>query len=96
MAKQCWMIEGKWTGPQSPAGDFTRIVHREYTRDRARADACRDMRTILYTDGTRLILRVTPHTGKKLPANDNYGSLISDCIRAGVTSVDELYAKETP
>ncbi len=85
-----WMIEGEWSGPVNPAGDWTRIVHREFTTDQDRADACRALGSILYTDGTRLFLSVTSSDRRALPLLDGYGRLITDCIAQGVSSVDEL------
>lgn len=87
-----WMIEGRWTGPVNPAGDYTRDAHREYTYSRKFAEQVRNLGSILFTDGTRLLLSVGQRTqrSKRPPEIPGYGSLIRDCIRLGVKSVAEL------
>ena len=85
-----WMIEGEWTGPSDPAGDWCRLAHREYTTSKLRADACRAMGSIRYSDGTRLLLHVSPHIGRRIGSRNGYGDLITDCIRHGVTAVEDL------
>ena len=85
-----WMIEGEWSGPSDPAGDWNRLVHREYTTSQQRADACREMGSILYSDGTRLLLHVSVHHGCRHGSRNGYGDLIPDCIRHGVKSVEDL------
>lgn len=87
-----WMIEGEWSGPQNPAGNWTRIVHREFTKSRNRADACRNLHSILYSDGTRLFLTVTERhrSGQRPPAIPGYHELINACLQTGIASVDDL------
>ena len=79
-----WMIEGLWSGPVSPAGEWNRMQHREYTRSKRRAEACEKLGRIRFSDGTCLRLLVTPHTGgKRLPTRNGYGELIDRCVAAG-------------
>jgi len=78
-------IEGTWTGYTSAQ---RRVVHREHTRSKKRAEDIRALNCIRYTDGTALILRVID--GKKDKAIDGYSSLINSCLAQGVNSVAEL------
>ena len=80
-----YTIEGEWTGYTSAQ---RRVVHREHTRSEKRTDDIRKLGSILYTDGTRLLLSVTP--GKRGKAIDGYRSLIAKCIHHGVSSVADL------
>ena len=91
-----YMIEGEWSGPQSPAGNWTRFQHREFTQSKKRAEAINELGSIRYSDGTYLYLTVTEGKGpaKKRPAIDGYGKLINECLRYGVSSVDELYKRK--
>lgn len=92
-----YMITGEWSGPSSPAGNYTRIVHREYLRadtaaKHAFVEKVRNLNLIRYTDGTALYLHVEamPPRAKRRPTINGYGSLIRDCISYGVNSVDAL------
>ena len=87
-------ITGEWSGPASPAGDYTRIVHREVTKDAALVEFVRQHDRILYTDGTCLILSVRPLAkGERArPPKLGYSTLIRDCARFGVSSVAEVQA----
>jgi hypothetical protein len=93
-----WMIEGRWTGPINPAGDWTNIVHREFTRSRKFVEQVCELSSILFTDGTKLLLSVDERTqgskrtrgSKRPPEIPGYGPLIRDCIRLGVNSVAAL------
>jgi len=89
-----YMIEGEWTGPSSPAGGYTRHVHREYTKSKRRADDCERLGSILYTDGTRLLLSVEDvtetHYTKRRPKINGYSKLIGDCLAHGVSAVADL------
>lgn len=88
-----YMIEGEWSGPQSPAGNWTRFQHREFTQSKKRADAIRELGSIRYDDGTFLYLTVTEGKGpaKSRPAVDGYGKLINECLKFGVNSVAGIY-----
>ena len=89
-----WMIEGLWSGPHNPAGDWTKIPHREFTTDAQRVADCRRLRQIMFTDGTFLTLRI--RKGKQvLPSKDTYGGLITRCLAAGVDTVAELHKTES-
>ena len=85
-----WMIEGNWTGPVNPAGDWTRLAHREYTTSYDRAHDAAGIPSIRFGDGTSLVLRVAEHHGRRDREVNGYGDLITDCIRYGVTAVDDL------
>ncbi len=90
-----WMIEGVWSGPQNPAGNYTRIVHREFTSSQTRVDACRDLGSIRYDDGTLLFLTVSPAPRRGRPeAINGYNNLIDSCIAEGVASVAELHGTD--
>jgi hypothetical protein len=79
-----YIIEGIWSGYGSGRD---KLAHREYTDDAERAEKCKQMHSIRFTDGTVLYLKVYE---ERLPAMNGYGDLISDCIRQGVKSVAEL------
>lgn len=86
-----WVIEGTWSGYNSRQ---SRVVHCEVTHDAKRAEAVRQMGSITYTDGTCLYLSVRELGYRERlsnPKRNSYGSLISDCIRHGVNTVDALY-----
>jgi len=91
MSRIRYEITGEWSGPRSPAGNYTAFQHREVTTSKSRADACRD-KSILYTDGTRLFLSVRQlNKGERSGKICNgYGNLINQCIREGKWSVAEL------
>jgi hypothetical protein len=78
-------IEGEWTGYTSSQ---RRVVHREHTRSQRRVDEIRKLGSILYTDGTSLLLSV--RDGKRGTPVNGYRSLIADCIRHGVKAVADL------
>ena len=83
-----WIIEGTWSGYKSSQ---SRIVHREYTKSKARAEGVAKLGAIYYTDGTALYLRVAVHRGRKAaPPIAGYSGLIDDCLRHGVNRVDAL------
>ena len=87
-----WMITGERSGPSNPAGNYTRNVHREVTKDAQRAKWCTD-HNIPYSDGTMLYLSVRPmgHGERsKEPMKNGYGSLISDCVRHDCNDVERL------
>lgn len=83
-----WKIEGEWTGYTSRQ---RRVVHREYTTSEQRAKGAEELGYIRYSDGTGLYLTVEKKgRGKREHEIHGYTSLISDCIREGVSSVNEL------
>lgn len=94
-----YAIEGRWTGPKSPAGDWDPFAHREFVRvDTKRAqdflDQVRRMDAIDFTDGTALILDVRDVSGvhwtKRGKKRNGYGWLIRQCAKHGVTRVADL------
>lgn len=90
---QTWMIEGHWSGPKDPAGDWTRVVHREYTTSRHRAQRCGRMGPIEFTDGTTLMLAVKPISkGPRAPQIPGYAQLINECLHWDVCSVRAVEA----
>jgi hypothetical protein len=80
-----YTIEGVWTGYTSAQ---RQVAHREHTRSEERIEEIRKLGSILYTDGTKLLLRVLE--GKQGEPIDGYSKLIADCLRHGVNSVDAL------
>lgn len=88
-----WCIEGEWSGPRSPAGDYIRTCYREYTSRCARADEVSGLGHIGFSDGTTLRLSVRKldkGDRKRLPSMLSYSGLIADCLAHGVRSVDAL------
>jgi len=88
-----WVIEGEWSGYRSGQ---QRIVHREVTSDPARAEWVNKTHGIRYSDGTMLYMSCRlMEKGERLKAGliNSYGSLISDCVRHNVDSVDALCEK---
>ena len=81
-----FVVEGEWSGYTSAQ---RRIVHRSvHTRDREKFAA---LRAIRYSDGTSLILTVRDcKPREKVEEKHGYTSLIADCIRYGVSNVDDL------
>lgn len=89
-------IVGIWSGPTNPAGDFTRDCHREVTRDRSLILFLKGVHGIRFTDGTMLYLsarQMDKGERAKKPIN-GYTTLIRDCARYGVSSVDALIAAQ--
>lgn len=88
-----FMIEGNWSGPHNPAGEWTRMQHREYTTCPTFAEKCQALGQIAYGDGTLLYLRVqrwTKKDGKRLPEIKKYTELIHVCVATGINRVDDL------
>ncbi len=85
-SKPVWMIEGVWSGYTSSQ---SRCVHRHYLTDK---DEVEKLQTIRYTDGTALYLSIKEIKDKKelLPDNDNYTSLINQCLKHNIWNVADL------
>lgn len=79
-----FIVEGEWTGYTSAQ---RRIVHREVV-DAKRADRLKNLKAIVYTDGTTLLINVYPklHRGK-IDTVNSYGSLIKDAEATGKSRV---------
>lgn len=90
MSRARYVIEGTWSGYHSGQ---QRVVHREVTRDAARVEWARTAGGIVYTDGTWLYIDVREaRPRERVVEISGYGSLISDCVAAGVNSVSALMA----
>jgi hypothetical protein len=79
-----FVLEGEWTGYRS---DQRRVVHREVVSAKF-AEQAKDLRCIVYTDGTSLLV----HLREKLPRErvvevDSYSSLIRDAVKHGGSRV---------
>jgi hypothetical protein len=98
MSKQRYEIIGTWSGPRNPAGDYTRICHREVVTDLELVEFCRRTHGLRFTDGTMLYLRVRALApGERMGEQKlGYHSLIRECCAADVDSVDGLHAKKEP
>lgn len=92
MTKTRYELTGEWSGPQSPAGDFVRVVHRETITDRELIQWVKSVYGIRYSDGTMLYLSVRElMKGERAkPDRLGYKSLIRQCFEAQVDSVDAL------
>jgi hypothetical protein len=87
------MIEAFWSGPRSPAGNWTALQHREYTRSPLFAEQCQSLGHICFDDGTTLLIRVRTRTkkdGLRLPVIQGYSSLIRECTRTCINRVSDL------
>jgi hypothetical protein len=83
-----YIIEGEWTG-YNPSQ--RRVVHREVTTRKDYADAVKKLGSILYSDGTSLILSVREAIFReKIVENLQYRELIRECIARGVRAVAQL------
>jgi hypothetical protein len=82
-------IVGTWTGYGS---EQQRVCHREYSIDKAYAEQVTKVRSILFTDNTRLILSVREMEmgERKLEPINGYSELIRRCIREGKDKVSDL------
>lgn len=79
-----YIIEGEWTGYTSAQ---RRVVHREVVTEKVAASA-RGLHSIVYTDGTSLIVRVRDAAPReKVAINNQYGSLIRQAIAHGGSRV---------
>lgn len=84
-----YVLEGEWTGYTSSQ---QRVVHREVVTGK-RVDRLRNLRTIVYTDGTSLLLHLRPaRFREQVHEMDSYGSLIRDAEKIGKSRVlvDEI------
>lgn len=78
-----YVLEGEWTGYSSSQ---QRVVHREVIGAK-RAEVFK-LTTILYTDGTRLLLRARPcEPRERVQTIQGYTSLIWQAERTGKTFV---------
>lgn len=78
------ILEGEWTGYTSAQ---RRVVHREVIGG-ARAKRLRELHTIVFTDGTSLILRIRARAPREKPiVIDSYGSLIREAEAKGGSRV---------
>ena len=88
MSMRTHTITGTWSGPVSPAGDYTRCCHLEHTRSRQRIADIKALGSIQFTDGT--MLRLSVAVGKHGKPVNGYSDLIGRCLRHGVTRVVDL------
>lgn len=87
-----YVIEGEWSGYRSSQ---RRVVHREYTTSKERAEQIERLAYIFYSDGTRLDLYVREKLDrKKREPISGYTRLINDCLRYGVNTVNEVVQKQ--
>lgn len=100
-AMATYAIIAEWTGPQNPAGDWTRLQHCEHVRSQKKQmpdwlQRVDDMGQIIFTDGTSLLLSVRDITGvrgKDRPPHQpdsGYKQLIRQCLHHGTNKVEEL------
>jgi hypothetical protein len=95
MSKQRYVIQGEWSGPRNPAGNYTRIQHREVTTNQKLIDFCGRTHGIRYDDGTMLYLSCRPCQPREVVKEIlGYSSLIRECAAKGVDSVAALYELE--
>jgi|HubBroStandDraft_4_1064222.scaffolds.fasta_scaffold39605_6 hypothetical protein len=89
MRTERWILEGEWTGYTSAQ---RHVVHVQVFKGRPDLRAWLERnRAIRYTDGTSLILRVRDAKPReKVVEVVSYYSLIIDCFRHNVRSVDAL------
>lgn len=79
-----FILEGEWTGYTSAQ---RRVVHRTVVDDRFAAKV-KDLRCIVYTDGTSLLVRVRKALPReKVQTSDTYGSLIREAAALGKSRV---------
>ena len=90
-----YVIEGIWSGYVSSQ---SRVVHREVTTSRTRAEALKKIHGIMYTDGTMLYLHVREaRPRERVKTHDGYGRLLNKVIwhfpdANGVVKVADLPA----
>lgn len=79
-----FILEGEWTGYTSAQ---RRVVHREVVTAK-RAEKLKDLRAIIYTDGTSLILRLRKAGPREwVEPIDSYGELIRRAEAKGAPHV---------
>ena len=86
MAKKSYVIEGEWTGYTSSQ---QRVVHRQVLQlTDQEAKKYKDLRVIVYTDGTSLIVSTREKKPREaVQKNDQYGSLIREAVAHGGSRV---------
>lgn len=87
-----YLLEGVWTGYTSSQ---RRVVHREIIRDGWRARRLRSLRSIVFTDGTSLLLSLREmRRGEKANEIHAYQTLIrqAECRNGPVVLVADLCA----
>jgi len=87
-----YIIEGTWTGYNSSQ---ERVVHREvyktYRKDSPFLKAIREIRSILFTDNTRLLLNVREAKPReKVQEIRGYVSLIRKAVNSGISIVRDM------
>lgn len=82
-------VVGMWSGYTASQ---SRIVHREYIKDKKLAEAINSLGRIYYTDGTALVLSVRQMKYRERKQKDilGYKRLIRDCIRKNTCNVEDL------
>ena len=76
-----YVLEGEWTGYISAQ---RHIVHREVVTSEKRAVALRNLRSIVYTDGTSLLLHLREAKPREhVEPLNRYGWLINDALQHG-------------
>ena len=88
-----FIIEGEWSGYRS---EQRRICHRTVTKY---PEKYKELSFIRFTDNTTLDLRIREcKPREKVAEIHGYDSLIEECLRDGVNTVEELkkYSKATP
>ena len=79
-----FVLEGEWTGYTSSQ---SRVVHREVVTGK-RVEALKNLHTIIYTDGTSLLLHLREAKPReKVQEVKSYTSLINDALRVGKARV---------
>lgn len=85
-----FIIEGTWTGYNTSQSKIVHVSVHEASRKKLR-EFVEKTYSILYTDGTRLLLRVRDAKPReRVKARPSYMSLIEECCHHGVSSVDAL------
>lgn len=80
-----YLLEGEWTGYTSSQ---RRVVHREIIRDKRRVERLRDLRVIVYTDGTSLLLSLREmRRGEKANEIHGYRALVREAEMRGGSRV---------
>lgn len=90
-----WLLEGEWTGYTSAQ---RKIVHREIVRDFKRARRLQELRCIVYTDGTSLLLNLRELTPREKADREilGYTSLIRDAEKSGESRLMDTQTEANP